>query len=144
VTLLLPAAATSAAPRTDMTMPLSTLRGGTEKVLVLAVDDDVRTTIRQILEVLGYAVRFAAGAPDALDALRADEFQLLVIDGPERDDERFLADVRALRPGAKLLATAEPNASPERRSAPSAGRQLLAKPFTIAELAAAVRRSLDA
>jgi PAS domain S-box-containing protein len=142
VTLLLPAAASAPPARGDMTMPLSTLRGGSERVLVLAADEDVRTTIRQILEVLGYTVHFALAAPETVDLLRAEEYQLVVIDGVERDDPVVLADVRAARPDVKLLTTVDSQSQGERRAA-GTGAAVLVKPFSLAELAAAVRRALD-
>jgi CheY-like chemotaxis protein len=143
VTLLLPAATSAALTRGDMTMPLSTLRGGSERVLVLAADDDLRTTIRQILEVLGYTVRFALTARETVAMLGAEDYQLVVIDGVERDDPLLLADVRAARPGVKLLTTVDPQSQGERRAA-ATGTAPLVKPFSLAELAAAVRRAIDA
>ena len=67
VTLLLPRhSVEQAADANDRTMPLSTLPTGTERVVVLALDEALRSTIHQTLEVLGYRVKVASGAEDLL------------------------------------------------------------------------------
>jgi DNA-binding NtrC family response regulator len=121
------------------TMPLSTLPAGDERVLVLAPDDAVRATIRQILEVLGYAVTFTAGEDEMLVMLRAERVQLLIVDGPGREDSDLLTKARAVRPELKVIVTTEG----ARVSDSAAANAVLAKPFTLADLAGTVRRTLD-
>jgi signal transduction histidine kinase/CheY-like chemotaxis protein len=142
VTLLLPPQAERANDVGEGTMPLSTLRGGNERVVVLALDEALRSTIRQTLEVLGYGVRLASGVEDMLDALRAEESQLLVVDGLGRADADVLIRARAIRPSLRIMMTTDSMRTGER--IPAAGIALLAKPFSIADLASAVRGVLDA
>ena len=83
-----------AADTSDRTMPLSTLPTGTERVVVLALDEALRATIHQTLEVLGYRVKVAAGAEDMLAAVAAEPTALLMVDGLGRGD----ADILIRRP----------------------------------------------
>jgi signal transduction histidine kinase len=141
VTLLLPQQLEHASDGGDRTMPLSTLPSGSERVVVLALDEELRATIRQTLEVLGYSVRIASGVEDMLDALRAEEAQLLMVDGLGRADTDVLIRARAIRPGLKVLVTTDATRTGERIAAADIG--MLVKPFSLADLAGGVRAILD-
>jgi DNA-binding NtrC family response regulator len=143
VTLLLPRLqAEQQADANDMTRPLSTLPTGSERVVVLALDEDLRATIHQTLEVLGYRVKVASGAADLLAAVSAEHTELLMIDGLGRGDGDILIRARAIQPKLRIIATVDPSRGAERM--PGAGIASLAKPFTLADLAGTVRRTLDA
>jgi CheY-like chemotaxis protein len=142
VTLLLPQQAEHASDGGDGTMPLSTLPSGSEHVVVLALDEELRATICQTLEVLGYSVRIASGVEDMFDALHADEVRLLMVDGLGRADTDVLIRARAIRPGLKIMVTTDATRASERFLA--TGVAMLAKPFSLADLAGAVRGILDA
>ena len=141
VTLLLPQQSEHANDGGDRTMPLSTLPSGSERVVVLALDEELRGTIRQTLEVLGYSVHVASGVEDMLEALRPAEAQLLMIDGLGRADTDVLIRARAIRPGLKILVTTDAGRAGER--IPAAGIGTLMKPFSLSELAGGVRAALD-
>ena len=142
VTLLVPRLQADRAIETaEMTMPLSTLPTGTERVIVLATDDALRATIHQTLEVLGYEVTVAADKEYLLAAVIAKAADLVVIDGLGRGENEVLVRARAARPELRIIATAHPG----READPVAGFDiaLLTKPFTLADLAGTVRRTLD-
>jgi signal transduction histidine kinase/CheY-like chemotaxis protein len=141
VTVLLPRHAEHVAESNDKTMPLSTLPTGNERVVVLALDEALRATIHQTLEVLGYRVKVAAGAEDLLAAVAAEPTDLLMIDGLGRGDADVLIRARALRPNLKICATVDATRNAER--IPVHGLASLTKPFTLAELASSVRRTLE-
>jgi signal transduction histidine kinase/CheY-like chemotaxis protein len=142
VTLLLPRQQVDHAAETaERTMPLSTLPTGTERVVVLAMDDALRATIHQTLEVLGYQVTVAGDAEDLLAAVAASPTDLLVVDGLGRGDSEVLVRARALRPDLRIIATAHPGRVPE--PVPGSSIASLTKPFTLADLAGTVRRTLD-
>jgi DNA-binding NtrC family response regulator len=122
-------------------MPLSTLPTGDERILVLAPDEAVRATIRQILEVLGYTVTFTAGAADVPGAVRANEAQLLMVDASMRDEAELIARAKVVRPGLKVIMTVDGQNQAERAKA--LGATALLKPFSLADLAGSVRRTLD-
>jgi signal transduction histidine kinase len=143
VTMLLPRLqAEQSADSNDMTRPLSTLPTGTERVVVLALDEALRATIHQTLEVLGYRVKVASGAEDLLAAVAAEPTELLMVDGLGRGDTDILIRARAIQPKLRIIATVDPERGAERM--PGLGVAPLAKPFTLADLAGTVRRTLDA
>jgi len=121
---------------------LSTLATGSERVVVLALDEDLRATIHQTLEVLGYRVKVASGAEDLLAAVAAERTELLMVDGLGRGDADILIRARAIEPQLRIIATVDPSRGAERM--PGLGITSLAKPFTLADLAGTVRRALDA
>ena len=142
VTLLLPRQqAEHDAEPNEMTMPLSTLPTGTERVVVLALDDALRATMHQTLEVLGYRVKVASGAEDLLAAVAAEPTDLL-------DDRRALAQ-RCRHSDSRPRNSAESAYHHDRRSGapvermPGVSMESLTKPFTLADLARTVRRTLD-
>jgi signal transduction histidine kinase len=143
VSLLLPRQqAELAADANDKTMPLSTLPSGTERVVVLALDEALRATMHQTLEVLGYRVKVASGAEDMLAAVAAEPTELLMIDGLGRADADILIRARAVQPKLRIIATADASRAAER--IPGVAVATLTKPFTLADLAGTVRRTLDA
>jgi signal transduction histidine kinase len=142
VTLLLPRLQPEQADSIEMTMPLSTLPTGTERVVVLALDEALRATIHQTLEVLGYRVKVASGAEDLLAAVAAERTDLLMVDGLGRGDADILIRARAAQPELRIIATVDASRAAER--VPGVGIASLAKPFTLADLAGTVRRTLDA
>jgi CheY-like chemotaxis protein len=141
VTLLLPLSQEQPVEAHEMTMPLSILPTGSERVVVLAADEAVRSTILQILEVLGYAVSFTASADEALATLRSEEVDLLVVDAGARDEAELIARARGVRQGLSVIVTAD-SAGLDRVRA--TGAAALQKPFSLADLAGCVRRTLDA
>jgi CheY-like chemotaxis protein len=143
VALLLPLSVEQVIEQADKTMPLSTLPTGNERIVVLAPDEAVRGTVRQILQVLGYDVVLAGGDEELLEALAAKRADLLIIDGPALDDGGLLARARSASPAMKIVVTVEGQRSRD-RSGSASGVSVLAKPFSLAELAGVVRQTLDA
>jgi len=143
VALYLPRSADPTFEVSDKTMPLSTLPTGTERVLVLSPDDAVRSTMRQILEVLGYSVELTATDDEMIAAVGARRPELLIVDGPARDDTGLIDRVRASGSAPKVIVTVEGQRSQARSVAAPLGFTALVKPFTLADLASTVRRTLD-
>ena len=140
VTLLLPRQQLEhASDQSEMTMPLSTLPMGTERVVVLALDEALRGTIHQTLEVLGYRVKVASDTEDLLAAVATEPTDLLMIDGLGRGDADVLIRARAIAPGLRIITTVDAGRTGE--LAP--GTAALPKPFTLADLAKTVRRTLN-
>ncbi|MBL8445915.1 MAG: PAS domain S-box protein [Zoogloeaceae bacterium] len=137
--------AVGVAPAAD---PGAVVPTGTETILVVEDEPEVRALACRVLGELGYRILAAADGPSALEVLRASpEVALLFTDvvlpgamtGPA-----LVASAQAERPGLKVLyasgytgnvsSTQEPQVEPAR---------LLSKPYAIEDLAARVRLSLD-
>ncbi len=142
VALLLPLSVEQVVEQTDKTMPLSTLPTGQRARRVLAPDEAVRATVRQISQVLGYEVELAGGRGGTHRCARR-EARGLADHRRAGARRREPAGARANgEPGDEIVVTAEGQRSRERHP-PSTGVSVLAKPFSLAELAGAVRQSLD-
>ncbi len=123
-------------------------RGGSERILCVEDDNEVRAYVTSQLESLGYQVISASDAAEALVVVEAGTpFDLLFTDivMPGKLNGRQLADkIAEQRPALKVLFTsgnsfgAIPLQSHAGRSIP-----LLAKPYRRVDLARAVRRCLD-
>jgi DNA-binding response OmpR family regulator len=125
-----------------MTMPLSALPSGNECVLILAGDDSLGSMMSQILEVLGYAVSVEHSLARANEVLLEGRADLLIVDG--FDAEALLA-AQKMRNGGSAELVAIQLSTDETQGDQSArfGLRTLKKPFTLPELAAAVRECLD-
>jgi two-component system response regulator MprA len=114
---------------------------------VLVVDDDpaLRRTVERVLRLADYEVRLAEGGREALDALAAEEFALVVLD-VAMPPPNGLEVLRRLRAGGDvtpvLMLTARATV-PDRVDGLEAGADdYLVKPFAVEELLARVRAVL--
>jgi signal transduction histidine kinase/PAS domain-containing protein len=112
---------------------------GGETVLLVQADQALRDVSAEALQHAGYRVLEAADGDAGGERARlyAGPINLLVADaGAPPRDGREVAAVRAVRPGVKVLYVSGCPPS-------DAGGAFLAKPYTPADLLAAVRRALD-
>ncbi len=123
------------------------IAGGSETILLVEDDDDVRRYATAALQSFGYRVIEAADGPSALALLRQhDEVDLLFTDVvmPGGMNGRMLVDAaRQLRPGLRVLYTSgytENAIVHHGRLDP--GAQLLGKPYRRSDLDRAVREAL--
>jgi PAS domain S-box-containing protein len=130
-------------PIDDKELPL-----GDECILVVEDSDALRELAEQILTGLGYSVLMAEDGPSAMELVDAGaEFDLLFTDvvlPKGMDGVEVVEKITALRPGMKVLYT-----SGYTREAVAEGRiseeaELLTKPYRRAQVAAMVRKVLDA
>jgi CheY-like chemotaxis protein len=139
VSLYFPRSAEAVDETGAKTMPLSTLPPGHETVLLMASEENLRTTVGQILEVLGYTVLFSPDARHALGMLRQRKVDLVIIDGLHMEGgAAVIAGAASERP-YRVLQLSSNAERPEKR----AGTRTLMKPFALAELAQTVRATLD-
>jgi two-component sensor histidine kinase len=139
VTVLLPAHHADAAETANLTMPISSLPSGNEHVAVFSEDGDFRSTIEQILGTLGYRLVSESDATQ-LSALTGSPRSVLVIDAHKLAAaafERAAALVRRLGTAVGVVVIGDSHANwpitPVR----------VPKPFTLAELAKAVRAAAE-
>ncbi|MEX3314908.1 response regulator [Sulfitobacter sp. PS-8MA] len=147
VSLLLPRAQDAAEPL--RWHDSDTIEGGTETVLLVEDDAEVRDATAAMLNDLGYRVRSAQDPAAALSLARAEpEFDLVVSDVvmPGKMTSRELADIlQAEQPGLPFLfISGYSQDAIVRDGRVDAGVNLLTKPFTHDALALRVRETLDA
>ena len=124
------------------------LLGGSETILLVENDDSVRALALKILESCGYTVLPARRGSEALELARrhAARIHLLLSDVimPGMGGSELAAQLALLRPEARyLFMSGYANDAISRRGILEPGRKVLHKPFTVAELALAVREALD-
>lgn len=138
VSMLLPRSRGTTSATTTNTMPLASLPGGKETVLVFSEDDDVRHTIEQILGVLGYKVVVRSEWHECVESAITGTAHVALID--------IKADSNS--PGLKLL---QAMAKLKIRTViirdsfqvHHSGIATLQKPFDLASLATIVRQTLN-
>jgi len=124
------------------------LASGTEELLF--VDDEVALVEigRGMLEKLGYRVQVRTSPIEALEAVRAnpDKFDLVITDMtmPLMTGDQLAREIRALRPTIPIIiATGFSKALTPEKSARLGINVIIMKPFTLQEMARAVREALD-
>jgi CheY-like chemotaxis protein len=143
----LPAAAGGAAPASEA--PAAVSSAGSETVLVVEDEPQVRRLARRALERRGYTVLEAADGAEALavsDARHAP-IHLVLADAvlPEQGGRQVVDALRARRPEiAVVFMSGSAEDAVLRQHVASARTPFVQKPFTADQLAAAVRAALDA
>jgi PAS domain S-box-containing protein len=121
---------------------------GTETVLLVEDEASVRSLVRTMLEMLDYKVLTATQGEDAVELAdaHAGVIHLLVTDVvmPGINGRELSESLRATRPEMKcLFVSGYTRDVIAQRGILEQGIHLLAKPFSIAELAASIRSVLD-
>jgi nitrogen-specific signal transduction histidine kinase len=145
VRLWLPCTERLAETTANMTLPLSTLPGGNEKLLLLSRDGDVRSSLQQILEALGYSVAVARGVDEVDRVLAGEPGPALIISERSADslhsERRLFGELRDRYAGLRHIALLEAGSSAE-DAAPDADDHLF-RPVAVPELARTVRHVLE-
>jgi CheY-like chemotaxis protein len=145
--ILLPRA--EAAPEIVVPVPAApTAPRGTEAVLVVEDDEEVRTLVHEILMASGYAVLESADPAGAkeLCVTSTVPVSLLVTDVvmPGMSGPQLAESIKAVCPGVKVLYLSGYTADALRRhGVEGPGSTLLTKPFLPEQLARSVREVLD-
>ncbi len=145
IELFLPAVKVSA--RVSVNVKGDLIRG-LERVLVVEDEPEVRAIACAFLKSLGYQVDAASNAEEADKILQAHaDMDLLfsdVILGAGRTGAELARDIQQRRPRlAVLLTSGYERPADEREEQPGRQFELLRKPYSREQLAAAVRRALD-
>ena len=119
--------------------------GGSETILVVDDDPDVRSLTVQALETLNYRVIEAENGRDAFDLFRRDErIDLVIIDlvMPVMNGRQLATRIRAADPDrAILFMSGYDDLSGD--DDPFAHETVIKKPFKLVELAAAIKQALN-
>ncbi len=128
--------------------PAEALPGRLRALDVMIVDDEepVREVLRDIAIALGQRVTACASGAEALRALRPGAFHLLITDlgMPGMTGWELARQVRALDPAVTIAFVTGWGEDVDRRAAGEAGAELvIAKPFSIEDVARAIRLAAD-
>jgi NO-binding membrane sensor protein with MHYT domain/nitrogen-specific signal transduction histidine kinase/CheY-like chemotaxis protein len=138
-----PAVAAAAAPARRRAMPR-----GNERILVVEDEDAVRAIVGEQLGSLGYAVKLAGNADQALELLRDNDFDLVLTDVimPGRLNGKALAEeIQRLWPDTRIVFMSGYSENMLMRDGRlDSGVMLLAKPYVKADLARVIRNALTA
>lgn len=116
------------------------------RILVADDNEQVRSVIRRSLEFAGYSVREVANGEEAVRALHATAFDLVITDilMPEKDGLETIMYLRRENPGTKVIAISGAANELFLTDARGLGAvSVLAKPFTPDDLLRLVRSVLS-
>jgi two-component system, OmpR family, KDP operon response regulator KdpE len=113
-------------------------------VTLIEDDDQIRRALRTALEELGYAVRTAASATQALQQVAADAGDVVVLDLglPDLEGQELLKVLRAMSPVPVIVTTARDDEAEIVRTLDSGADDYVVKPFSAAQLDARIRAVL--
>ncbi|MEK7447076.1 MAG: PAS domain S-box protein [candidate division NC10 bacterium] len=136
------------APAATEGQVVSTPAGGSETILVVEDEDEVRALAREVLEQSGYTVLAASGPAEALGIAErhAGPIHLILTDVvmPHMSGPRLVKEIAPLRPGIKVLYMSGYTADAiAQHGILDPGLSLLQKPFLPHALARKVREVLD-
>jgi len=112
---------------------------------VLVVDDDpvVLASCRRVLENEGHEYRVFSGALEALEALKVECFDLLLVDikMPEQDGIYLMEQAKGVCPDVPILVmSGYPTSETIERSQAIGAKHFISKPFTPDELVEAMAK----
>ena len=148
VSLYLPRQALADAPQSVASAPVASLQAAGETLLVVEDDAAVRMIVLDELNELGYVTLQAVDGPTAIPILQsAQKIDLLLSDvGLPGLNGRQIAEIgRQHRPGLPVLfMTGYTQSAASRADFLAPGMEMIAKPFSMDELAAKIREMLAA
>jgi PAS domain S-box-containing protein len=135
------------APTQDVTPAAQALPRGTERILLVEDDDQVRMSVLGQLRSLGYSVKEVAGAQPALDLLGSGEtFDLMLTDVimPGVDGPSLAKIVGGKWPDLKVIFMSGYSENAARsHNRVAADARILSKPFRKVDLALRVRQAFE-
>ena len=113
------------------------------RILVVEDHDDSRRAIARLLEMNGHEVLDAGDGLSALELAQSQSFELALIDIslPDMDGVELLTRLRRDRPIDAIAVTGHPLDTERARCTKAGFRDLLLKPFTIADLLKMISQS---
>jgi CheY-like chemotaxis protein len=138
----------SAATPDLATESVEAIRGGTETILLVEDEPQVRAVARRVLERAGYQVLEAANGAEAIEVSRAlpGDIHLVLTDVvmPGQTGPELVHQLRDGRPGIRaVLTSGYPGEAIASRGVASGELVVIVKPFTAEGLTRAVRSVLD-
>jgi CheY-like chemotaxis protein len=132
----------------ESTMTATELPGGTETILIVEDEQDLRQVLESYLKTRGYTVISAEDGEQALELYRSHEKEIaLVISDigiPRLSGTELFRHIKEINPAAKVILTSgfvDPKVRTELLS--SGLREIIIKPYTLADLLVKTRKVLD-
>lgn len=121
---------------------------GVKRILVVEDESRIRQVCQRTLTSQGYHVDFATNGATAEDMLMKEDYDLLLIDikTPVMNGKEFYRNIESRYPKLRdrvIFTTGDVISNDTQDFLKQAGRPLLLKPFTLDELQAIVRESLN-
>jgi two-component system, cell cycle sensor histidine kinase and response regulator CckA len=133
-------------PKQESSHSLEELRGEGQRILVVDDIKEQREIAYSILTELGYSVSTAAGGEEAIDYVKGNRVDLLVLDmimDPRMDGLETYRRISELNPGQKALIASGFSETDRVKEALSLGAgQYIRKPYTLEKIALAVKKEL--
>ncbi|MDR1578129.1 MAG: cache domain-containing protein [Deltaproteobacteria bacterium] len=127
--------------------PLEEYRGQGQKVLVVDDVDIQRKLAQRMLNTLGYVTHSVPSGEAAVEYLRTNEADLVVLDmimPPGWNGRQTYEAILAIRPGQKAIIASGMAEGEEVKKAQALGaRHFLAKPYTLEDIAGAVHSAIS-
>jgi PAS domain S-box-containing protein len=122
--------------------------GGTETILLVDDDNDVREWCRDLIEGYGYTILLACNGREALEIYlkEKERISLVALDlvMPEMDGKRCLEELKKINPSVCVIATSGYSGTEQSSMMLSLGaEEFVGKPYESSQLMAAIRRALD-
>lgn len=144
VTVWLPRTEQLAETTVNMTLPLSTLPAGDERLLLISRDRDVQVAMQQILETLGYAVAVGESLQNIDEAPAGVPPDVIISErtgAALQAERRRIEMLKEANPALKHIALLQAGTEPS-VEAPDADGHVY-RPVTVVELARTVRDVLE-
>ncbi len=134
----------------DETKPVQVTRSlkGTETILLVEDDEEVRNLTKEVLEGFGYKVIDAVDGEDGMNKFMesTERIELLILDVvmPKKNGKEVYEAIKAISPGIKVLFTSGYTKNIiHRKGIVEEGMDLIFKPLSPKELLIRVREALD-
>ena len=125
---------------------LNDLHGNGERLLIVDDDEQQQIICSQILKSLGYKVNVVASGEDALEYLKTNTVDLLILDmilGQGMNGRQTYAGVKKTLPDLKAIIVSGFSADAEVKEAQRLGAgRFVKKPYTISQIGTAIKETL--
>jgi two-component system, OmpR family, KDP operon response regulator KdpE len=125
-------------------IPRAAMKAHQARILVVDDDSQIRRVMRTTFEAQGYEVNEAASAERALDCLRTDKFDLILLDInlPGKTGIEACREIRTSASVPVIMLTVRDAAADKIEALDAGAQDYVTKPFSMGELLARVRSVL--
>jgi len=117
-----------------------------KRILVVDDDEELRSTVSEILRNAGYQTCEAASGKEAIEKAASEEFDIVLLDlmMPKMSGTETLLELKKIKPGIKaIMITAFATVENAVEAIKKGASEYISKPFKIESLLSTVRRVLE-